>query len=105
MKNDIADITIEPELIEALTPNAYLASLGITSEEREEKIKQLAHAVLKPDISDYFQSQVLFMVTKGPFIKEEFLTVNVKCKETNGKLAVILGLAKEPNEPEQPGIS
>jgi len=105
MKNDIADVTIEAELMEALSPNAYLASLGINREQREEKIKQLAYAVLKPDISDNFQAQVPFMVTKGPFVKEDFLTVNVKCKEVNGKPVIILSLAKEPNELELPGIS
>ena len=105
MKNDIAEVTIEPELMEALTPNEYLSSLGIDREQREEKIKQLAYAVLKPDIPDNFQAQIPFMVTKGPLIKEVFLTVNVKYKDANGKPVIILSLAKEPNEPEVSGIS
>jgi len=105
MKNDITEVTIEPELMEALTPNTYLSSLGIDREQREEKIKQLAYAVLKPDTPDNFQAQIPFMVTKGPLIKEEFLTVNVKCKNVNEKTVVVLSLAKELNEPEQPEIS
>ena len=97
MSEDIP-FSINSELLEVLTPNEYLASMGITREKREEKIKQLANAVIKPnEIPDDFQTQIPFMIIKGPFIKEEFLTVNINKKEISGKSLFILSLAKEPN--------
>jgi hypothetical protein len=98
-------VTIDSELIETLTPNAYLASLGITLEQRKDNLIQLAFASLSPrDICSDLKTQVPFMVTKGPFIKEEFLTVNVSCIDDDGKYVIALGLTKEPEEPELPGI-
>jgi hypothetical protein len=92
-------VTIVPALMEALTPNAYLASLGITREQREATIRQLARAVIKPmDISGDFQTQIQFMVTKGPFIKEDFLPVNVILKDVNGTTVIVLSLAIEPDK-------
>jgi hypothetical protein len=92
-------VTIDTALTEALTPNAYLASLGITLEEREANVKQLARAVIKPtDVSGGFQTQIPFMVTKGPFIKEDFLTVNVSLKDVNGTAVIVLSPATELEE-------
>ena len=100
-------VTIDPALMEALTPNAYLASLGITREQRETKIRQLACAVIKPmdDMSGNFQIQIPFMVTKGPFIKEEYLTVNVSLKDINGTAVIVLSRAMEPEEAVSMAVS
>jgi hypothetical protein len=87
-------VSIDPALCEALTPNSFLASLGITREKREAHIKQLAQAVIKP--KDNLQSQIPFMVTKGPFIKEDFLMINVSYKKQNGTAVIALSLAEEP---------
>jgi hypothetical protein len=96
-QNNNIPVYIEPELTEALTPNPYLASLGISKERREEYAKQLAMAVMNPnDTSNDFHAQIPFMVTKGPFIKEDFLTINVSRKKEDGKAVIVLGLVKEP---------
>ena len=96
--NDIP-VFIDPVLTEALTPNSYLSSMGITLEQRETNIRLLANAVIKPAaVSDNFQTQIQFMVAKGPFIKEEFLTVNVSLKENDGIAAILLSPATEPSE-------
>ena len=105
LDKDNFKINIDTELLESLTPNTYLASLGITAEQRENNLIQLACAFISPaDTSNDFKTQIPFMVTKGPFIKEEFLTVNVDCKDINGKPVMNLSLAKEPDEPELPGF-
>ncbi|MCL2762684.1 MAG: hypothetical protein FWD36_05705 [Treponema sp.] len=91
--NDIP-ISIDPTLMEVLTPNSYLASMGITREQREANIRQLAQSVIKPaDASGNLQTQIQFMVTRGPFVKEEFLTVNLSRKD--GAAAIVLSLAAE----------
>jgi hypothetical protein len=96
-QNGESSFYIEPELKKALTPNPFLASLGVTKERREERIKQLTKAIINPnDVSDDFHTQIPFMVTKGPFIKEDFLTVNVHRKDIDGKPVVSLSLVKEP---------
>jgi len=87
-------VLVDSILMDALTPNAYLNSMGITREQREVNIRQLAQAVIRPldELSD-FHTQIQFMVTKGPFIKEELLTVNVSCKSDNGTSSIVLKLA------------
>jgi hypothetical protein len=96
--NDIP-VPIDPVLMEALTPNSYLSSMGITREQRETNIRRLANAVIKPAaVSGDFQTQIQFMVAKGPYIKEEFLTVNVSFKDNDGTAAIVLSLATEPGE-------
>jgi hypothetical protein len=90
-------VSIDPALTEALTPNDFLSSMGITLEKREATIEQLAQTVIKPnDMPDGFQAQIPFMVTRGPFIEEGFLMVNVSCKKQNGTTVIALGLAEEP---------
>ena len=92
-------VIIDPALMEALTPNAYLASLGITREQREIEIRQLVCAAINPhNLPDNFHTQIPFMVTKGPFIKEEFLTVNARCEVQDGTSVIVLRLTKEPEE-------
>jgi len=87
-------VSIDSVLMDILTPNAYLRSMGITREQREANIRRLAQAVIKPsDRSGDFQTQIQFMVTKGPFIREDILTVNVNCKNDNGTAAIVLSLA------------
>jgi len=87
-------VSIDTVLMDILTPNAYLSSIGITREQREANIRQLAQAVIKPsDESGDFQTQIQFMITKGPYIKEELLTVNVSCKRGNGTATIALSLA------------
>jgi hypothetical protein len=89
-------VSIDPALSEALAPNSFLASLGISLEKREAHIKQLAQAMIKPKgISDNLQSQIPFMVTKGPFIREELLMVNASPKDQNGITVIALSLAEE----------
>ena len=98
-------VTIDSGLIETLTPNTYLASLGITLKQRENNLIQLACAVLSPaNISNNLKTQIPFMVTMGPFIKEEFLSVNVDWKNEDGEPVIVLSHAKEPENPELPGI-
>ena len=98
-------ITIDSGLMETLTPSTYLTSLGITLEQRKSNLIQLACAVLSPaDITSNNKTQIPFMVTKGPFIKEEFLSVNVNCKNEDGEPVIVLSHAKEPENPELPGI-
>jgi hypothetical protein len=90
-------VSFDTALTDILTPNAFLSSLGITREKREAAIKQLAQAVIKPNgIPDDFQTQIPFMVTEGPFIKEDFLMVNVSLKKKNGAGVITLSLAEEP---------
>ena len=101
VKTQNADIPIhiDSELTDALAPNSYLVSLGITREKRETHIKQLAKAVINPDVMpDNFHAQIPFMITKGPFINEDFLTISLKRKERDGKAFITLGLVKEPEE-------
>jgi len=88
-------VSIDLNLMDVLTPNTYLASMGITRDQREANIKQLAQAVTKPsDKSGGFHTQIQFMVTKGPFIREELLTVNVNCKSENETDVIYLSLAQ-----------
>ena len=88
-------VSIDLSLLDILSPNAYLSSMGISREQREANIKQLAQAVIKPfDKSGDFHTQIQFMVTQGPFIREELLTVNVSCKSENGIDVIYLSLAQ-----------
>jgi hypothetical protein len=92
-------VIIDAALMEALTPNSYLSSLGITREQREINIKQLARASITPNnLPDNFHAQIPFMVAKGPFITEEFLSVNVSREVQDRTAVIVLRMAKEPEE-------
>jgi hypothetical protein len=85
-------VVIDGSLLKMMTPNPYLASIGVSLEERIKSLLGLVKANLKaekdsekPDKKYY----IPFMVLKGPLVKEEFLSVIAQVETKGGDRTVI----------------
>ncbi|MHB9294013.1 hypothetical protein Holit_03137 [Hollandina sp. SP2] len=92
-------VTIAPSLAKQLQPNPYLASLGITLEQRITNLLQLVHAQMKTSVHDEpteVRSTVPFMLVQGPFVREVALSILVIGEtETDGHLSITLTQARD----------
>ncbi|GHT63747.1 hypothetical protein FACS1894110_02110 [Spirochaetia bacterium] len=92
-------VVIDSSLLKMMTPNPYLASIGVSLEERIENLLGLVKANLhtgkdseRVEKKDYLP----FMVLKGPLVKEEFLSVIVNV-ETKGEDRTVITLSPADN--------
>jgi hypothetical protein len=75
-------LTIEPALLEKLIPSPFLASLGVSVEQRIENLLSLVKANLAAKTTDGYY--IPFIVVKGPFIKEDLLPIIVRISQAEG---------------------
>jgi hypothetical protein len=72
-------VNIEPALLEKLEPSPYLASLGVTLEQRIENLLSLLkanlHTETKTTKSSGGRYYLPFMILKGPLVVEDFFPV------------------------------
>ncbi|GHT83131.1 hypothetical protein FACS1894137_03480 [Spirochaetia bacterium] len=92
-------VVIDSSLLKMMTPNPYLASIGVSLEDRIENLLGLVKANLhtgkdseRVEKKDY----IPFMVLKGPLVKEEFLSVIVNV-ETKGEDRTVITLSPADN--------
>jgi hypothetical protein len=94
-------VVIDSSLLKMLTPNPYLASIGITLDDRMGNLLELVKAKLKNDKdaenSDkkYF---IPFMVLKGPLVREELLSVIMNIESKGGNTTVIMVSAADNDD-------
>jgi hypothetical protein len=85
-------VVIEDNLLKLMTPNPYLASLGVSLEKRLENLLGLVKANLNTQTDreklekKYY---IPFMVLKGPLVKEDFLSVIARVETKGGERTVI----------------
>ncbi|GHV48200.1 hypothetical protein AGMMS49546_38570 [Spirochaetia bacterium] len=92
-------VVIDSGLLKLLTPNPYLASIGVSLEERIKNLLGLVKANLhtgKDSEKVEKKYYIPFMVLKGPFVKEDFLSVIVDI-ETKGEDRTVITLAPADN--------
>jgi hypothetical protein len=75
-------VMIKTSLLEELTPTPFLASLGVSLEERVDNLFRLIKASLTAkqvfDSRDETRAYLPFMVVRGPFVREDCLPVIAK---------------------------
>ncbi|GHU02141.1 hypothetical protein FACS1894147_03390 [Spirochaetia bacterium] len=92
-------VVIDSSLLKMMTPNPYLASIGVSLEERIENLLGLVKANLhtgKDSEKVEKKYYIPFMVLKGPLVKEEFLSVIVNV-ETKGEARTVITLSSADN--------
>jgi hypothetical protein len=85
-------VVIDSSLLKMMTPNPYLASIGVSLEERIKNLLGLVKANLKTDKDSEKSDKkyyLPFMVLKGPLVKEDFLSVIVNVETEGGNRMVI----------------
>ncbi|GHV47985.1 hypothetical protein AGMMS49546_38150 [Spirochaetia bacterium] len=92
-------VVIDSGLLKLLTPNPYLTSIGVSLEERIKNLLGLVKANLhtgKDSEKVEKKHYIPFMVLKGPFVKEDFLSVIVDV-ETKGEDRTVITLSPADN--------
>jgi hypothetical protein len=85
-------VVIDNSLLKNLAPNPYLASIGVSLEERIENLLGLVKANLDCKSNNENSEQtyyIPFMVLKGPLVKEDFLSVIARVETRDGGGTVI----------------
>jgi hypothetical protein len=88
-------VIVSAELSEQLIPNNYLSGLGIRYSDRLKTIFGILKAYLIPKDSHKEtlpneNQSIPIILVKGPFIKEEEISINAKLTEDNGEKVIML---------------
>ncbi|GHU27539.1 hypothetical protein FACS1894172_03270 [Spirochaetia bacterium] len=92
-------VVIDSGLLKMMTPNPYLASIGVSLEERIKNLLGLVKANLhtgKDSEKVEKKYYIPFMVLKGPLVKEDFLSVIMNI-ETKGEDRTVITLLPADN--------
>jgi hypothetical protein len=96
-------VQISTELSEQIKPNEFLAKLGSRYSERIEAILSILKGNMNPDNAEFEgslskQYQVIpYSHTKGPFIKEELISIRAEVKDDGGKKVILLSAVPDDN--------
>jgi hypothetical protein len=94
-------VEIDAALLEELTPTPFLVSLGISLEARIDNLLGIVKASLTAqngfDGTDETKTCLPFIVTKGPLVREDCLSVMAEINREEGGYPVIT-LAKAVDE-------
>jgi hypothetical protein len=86
-------VVIDRLLLEELTPAPFLASLGLSLEERIDNLLGIVKASLDAEKT---KAYLPFMVVKGPFVREEYVPVIAKItRKEGGHSAITLAKAED----------
>jgi hypothetical protein len=92
-------VEIDKALLERLTPNLYLASLGLSLDKRVEQLLNLLAAHIRADVNTrkmqakYF---IPFMAVRGPLVSEDYFPVIARVSEgEDGREMITLKAASE----------
>ena len=92
-------VRLSTELSEALKPNGFLAELGIQYTERIKTVLSLLKGSMLPDGSRETVpiNGISFPMTivKGPFIREDMISVKAELTEDSGKKEIVLSIVPE----------
>jgi hypothetical protein len=89
-------VKVSAELSELLRPNAFLAGLGIQYSERLKTILQILKANMVPKNGAPEETLpgkgivIHLTVTKGPFIREEPVSIMAELTDDDGKVEILL---------------
>jgi len=96
-------VQISKELLEEIMPNDFLLGLGIRYSERLKGIFSILRANLMPR-SDRMKEAfpkgslvVPFALAKGPFIKEELISIRAELKDDGDEKVILLTVIPEAN--------
>jgi hypothetical protein len=96
-------VDISPELMELLKPNEFLKGLGIRYSER---IKIILHSLkgnMVPEKTYPAEGMpkddviIPLAITKGPYIKEELVSISAVLTDNNGEAQISLAVIHEEN--------
>jgi hypothetical protein len=96
-------VDVSPELMELLKPNEFLEGLGIHFSERIKIILNSLKGGFVPG-KRYPEEgmpkggvSIPFAITKGPFIKEELISVSAVLTDNGGEARISLAVVQEEN--------
>jgi hypothetical protein len=96
-------VQISKELLDELMPNDFLLGLGIRYSERLKGIFSILRANLvsgnegQKEIFPKGSLVVPFALAKGPFIKEELISIRAELKDDGDEKAILLSTIPEAN--------
>jgi hypothetical protein len=89
-------VRLSPELLELLKPNSFLAEMGIRYDDRIKTILGLLKGNLIPknggpeEILPEKGIVIPLALTKGPYIREELVSIRAELKDDDGKVEILL---------------
>jgi hypothetical protein len=95
-------VRLSQELSELISPNAFLSGLGINLDDRLTNILSILKGNLIPKNSGKKEivpdEGIVFPipVTKGPYIKEELVSIKAELTNDNGEEEILLSVIREP---------
>jgi hypothetical protein len=96
-------VEVSPELMELLKPNEFLESLGIRYSERIKIILNSLKGSLVPEKTGMEEGMpkdgviIPFAITKGPYIKEELVSIKAVLTDNSGEERITLTAVHEEN--------
>ena len=96
-------VQITKELLDEIMPNDFLLGLGISYSERLKGIFSILRANLiqkNESLTESFPKEALavpFALAKGPFIKEELISIRAELKDDGDEKAILLTVIPEEN--------
>jgi hypothetical protein len=92
-------VSISPELSELLKPNTFLLGLGIEYSTRIKTVFEILKGNLIPKEECIPKDGIVipFSLVKGPFIKEELISIRAEVKDDSCKKTILLTAIPEEN--------
>jgi hypothetical protein len=94
-------VRLSPELSEMLNPNEFLKGMGIQFSDRLNSILNILKGSLIPKISGSNETMpesgiiIPIPVVKGPYIREEMVSVKAEMADDNGNAEILLTVILE----------
>jgi hypothetical protein len=89
-------VRLSPELLELIKPNEFLTSLGIQYSERVKGILSVLKGNMIPEGGGLKETLpkgsavIPFNLVKGPFIREEAITIKAEMSDVGGETGILL---------------